>query len=171
MVRPSHIEEVIDHSLPIPKAIEKLSLEKAQAIADRTDTPKDAVIIAADSVVVFGGQIYGKPKDKQDLIKTLTRLSGQTHQFITGFTIINMQGRTITTDFDIASVTLKKLSPLLLERHADRKSAYTKAGGYGITENGREFVQGYTGSRSNLSGLPLEKIEPILEQHGVIKRQ
>lgn len=171
LVMPSNIEEVIDMTLPVPQAIEKLSKEKAEAVADRKDLPEDAVIIAADSVVLFEGEIIGKPKDAEDLINTLTRMSGRPHDFITGYSVLNMKGRKITTSSVISTVYFQKLSPQFLKEYAERKQPYTKAGGYSIRDGADIFVDHYEGDYTNIVGLPMKDVGEILETMEIQKRQ
>jgi septum formation protein len=167
MVIPSDIEEIVDESLSIPKAIEKLSCDKAEAVASRKDIPVDAVVVAADSVVVFDGEIIGKPKDKADLIRTLKRLSNKTHQFITGFTVVDVQSRKITSGVVTAKVRLKQLSTEEIEEHTRDKIAYTKAGGYGIKEHSKQLVKSYQGDHDNIRGLPIKAVSKILAEHNI----
>lgn len=166
-VVPSDIEEIIDMTLPIPEAIQKLSQEKAEAVAARKDIPKDAVIIAADSVVVFECKIIGKPKDKDDLIQTLTRMSGRSHGFVTGFTIIDMKGRKMFGGVSEAMLWLKELSPQFIKKYATQDVPYTKAGGYSIHEHGKDFVERYEGEYESIEGLPMIEVTKILDSLGI----
>lgn len=170
-VIPSDIEEVIDKTLSIPDAIQKLSQDKAEAVAGRSGIPEDGVIIAADSVVVFEGKIIGKPKNKDDLIKTLTRMSGRSHGFVTGFTIIDMKSRKMFAGISEATLWLKKLSPQFIREYATQDIPYTKAGGYGIHEHGKAIVAKYEGECSSIEGLPIAAVTKILDTLKVKKRQ
>ena len=83
---PSDIKEVMDESLPLNKRIEQLAYQKALPIFEEH---QDSIVIGADTIVCIDGEVIGKPKDEMDARRILNKLSGRTHQVITGVAIVN----------------------------------------------------------------------------------
>jgi septum formation protein len=157
-VVPPNIDEIIDLSVPIEEAIEKLSLNKAQAVASQYP---EATIIAADSIVYFKGQVLGKPKNRQHAHNMLKQLSGQEHRVITGVTVLNHKGRTISFS-DSVRVKFKAISDDKLKAYLNTKEPYDKAGAYAIQGKGKAFVEYYNGEFETVVGLPTNKIKLVL---------
>ena len=136
--------------------VEKLSLAKAKLIAKKNP---GAIIIGADTTVIFKKEIIGKPKSKADAFRILRLLSGNTHEIVTGFTVI--KGSKSITKHVISKVKFKKLS------NAEIKAYVDKAGGYGIQEKGGLFMENITGDYFNVVGLPIFAVAQALKQFGV----
>jgi septum formation protein len=143
----------------IEKDPEKLSVEyavgKARAVYDKLNDNRDFVVLGADTVVCIDGEILGKPKNEQRAYLMLEKLSGKTHQVITGFCII-CQDR-IIIDKAVTNVTFNKLSKDVINKYILSGLYEGKAGAYGI-QDGFGLVKNYQGSYSNVVGLPIEKV-------------
>lgn len=117
----------------------------------------DELIITADTIVTLNGNVLGKPKDEQDAFHMLKRLSGKTHQVITGVclkTIDRQRTFSVTTD-----VTFKALSDEEIHYYITHYQPLDKAGAYGIQEwIGYVGVTGISGSYFNVVGLPVQRI-------------
>ena len=117
-------------------------------------------MVAADTVVVLGDAILGKPRDEADAASMLESLSGRTHRVLTGFCIL------AATDTSVEAisteVTFRDLDREVIERYVSTGEPMDKAGAYGIQAGGGALVRGIVGSYSNVVGLPLaETLEAI----------
>ena len=120
----------------------------------------DATVIACDTIVVFEGEILGKPKNREDAVNTLKRLSGKTHFVITGV-CVRCKNKTLI-DFDKTEVKFCVLTDEFIQKYVDGGSPMDKAGSYGIQDGG--VVSQYYGSYTNVVGLPVAKVKNMLEQ-------
>ena len=111
--------------------VKKLSLEKAKIIAVKNP---NAVIIGADTTVIYKNEIIGKPTSKQDAVRILKLLSGKVHEVVTGFTVIS--GKNSVTKAVTSKVKFKKLTDAEIKAYVKTGEPMDKAGGYGIQEKG-----------------------------------
>ena len=164
-----------DESYPTSLAIEEvpafIAKNKALAVKEMILSTKPALvdqcIIAADTVVVFGQKIIGKPTNKQEAIDSLLALSGQTHKVITGIVLLH-QGQEIS----FSETTLVEFHALTLEQiefYVDKYQPYDKAGGYAIQEwIGVVGIKKITGDFYNVMGLPVSKLVQKIKQLNLI---
>ena len=164
-----------DESYPTSLAIEEvpafIAKNKALAVKEMILSTKPALvnqcIIAADTVVVFGQKIIGKPTNKQEAIDSLLALSGQTHKVITGVVLLH-QGQEIS----FSETTLVEFHALTLEQiefYVDKYQPYDKAGGYAIQEwIGVVGIKKITGDFYNVMGLPVSKLVQKIKQLNLI---
>jgi septum formation protein len=142
--------------------VEKLSLEKAKIVAQKNP---GAVIIGADTTVVYENEIIGKPISKQDAVKILSLLSGKIHEVITGITVIS--GARSITKHVISKVKFKKLSDTEIKAYVATGEPMDKAGGYGIQEKGGLFIESIDGDYFNVVGLPIFAVSEALKEFKV----
>jgi len=136
-----------------------LSLQKAQAVAQALD---DGVVLAGDTVAAVGGDIFGKPSDRDDARRILTAISGKAHKVITALTLMDARsGRTMTCH-DTTIVIMRPLSDAQITEYLDTGAWQGKAGAYGIQDHGDEFVDRVEGSFTNVVGLGVELLESML---------
>ncbi len=122
-------------------------------------TPTDnQLIITCDTLVFRRGVYYGKPKDREDAFRMLKDLSGKTHYVYSGVCLRSAEFRRVF--YDKSAVTFKNLSDEDIYRYIDEFAPYDKAGAYGIQDG--VAVKNYSGSYSNIMGLPLEKLKAEL---------
>jgi septum formation protein len=121
---------------------------------------EDATVIGCDTIVVFDGEILGKPKNREDAFATLKKLSGKTHYVITGVCIQNKRKRLVK--FDKTEVRMNVLSDDFIKIYVDGGSPLDKAGSYGIQDEG--VVNSYFGSYTNVVGLPVTLVKNMLEE-------
>lgn len=159
-VKVSDCEEKIDINANVEDIVMSLSLQKAQAVAKESD--KDSIVIGADTVVSYQNEILGKPKDKQDAIRMLTLLGGNTHSVYTGFTIINTIDNTIITDYEKTDVTFKPLTENEIIDYVNTNDPMDKAGAYSIQGIASSFVEILDGDYNNVVGLPIYKLSKYL---------
>ncbi len=156
-------EEVIASSEP-KEAVMELSAQKAAEVAGKLQG-ENAVILGADTVVVYGGQILGKPRDAADAEQMLSMLCGNTHSVYTGVTIIRMQnGQTERCSFyEETKVTMYPMSREQIVSYIRTGEPMDKAGAYGIQGKGALFVEKINGDYNNVVGLPIAKVFQMLE--------
>lgn len=119
---------------------------------------EDEVLITADTVVILGDRVIGKPRDAADARHTLSLLSGETHRVITGVTIALPGGR-MHTFSETTEVEFDTLTPEEIDYYVSRYSPLDKAGAYGIQEwIGAAAVKGIRGSFYNVMGLPVHRL-------------
>lgn len=120
----------------------------------------DSVVVACDTIVVFEGEILGKPKDRADAERTLRRLSGKTHSVISGVCVRKGQRKLI--EYDRTEVRFNELDDDFIKMYVDGGSPLDKAGSYGIQDGG--LVKDYVGSYTNVVGLPVSLVKKMLEE-------
>ncbi len=146
----SQCEEILPDGITPDKAVEELARQKAEDVFARN---KDAMIIAADTVVALGNTILGKPKDEDDAFSMLSSLSGKRHTVFTGVCI---KTKDKTDIFHVATeVEFYKLSEKEIKDYIATKEPMDKAGAYGIQGKGFVLVKGIHGDYFNVVGLPL----------------
>ncbi len=156
-ILPSAVDETkIKHKTPEGFAI-KAALTKAEAVAKKK---KNAIVIGADTIVVLGKKILGKPKHKKDAYKMLKMLSGKTHKVITGIAVI---GNKKISDYEVTRVTMKKVSDKTIQNYVESGKPLDKAGSYGIQEIEGKFIKKINGDYNNVVGLPLKLLSKLLK--------
>ena len=155
------VDESYSADLPTEQIAEYISQKKAEAY--RETIADDELVITADTVVILGSQVMGKPHDADDACRMLRQLSGKTHQVITGVTMTTRQRQesfSVRTD-----VTFKQLSEEEIAYYVGHFKPFDKAGAYGIQEwIGYIGVTGLNGSYFNVMGLPVQRIYEVLKR-------
>lgn len=157
-VDPAHIDEEKFRADSIAELVEILAWEKAAVVAKRHF---DAIILAADTMVVCKEQRIGKAKDKTDAIKILQLLSGTTHQVYTGIALIDLSTNNSVKTHVTTNVTFRNLSLPEIETYLHKETYRGKAGAYSAQLNEENFITNIDGSLTNVIGLPLEKVKEI----------
>ncbi len=154
------IDESYPQSLPTKDIAGYISKKKAAAYQQTMSD--DELIITADTIVILGQKVMGKPKDATEAVEMLHELSGKTHQVITGVCLTTKERQvafSVETD-----VTFKKLSDKEIRYYVDHYHPLDKAGAYGIQEwIGHIGVTGMNGSYFNVMGLPVQRIYEALQ--------
>ena len=163
-IAPSDYEE--DMSLPMaPKKLaEFLSRGKAEAVAKKY---KNAIIIAADSFIVFKNKYLGKPKDRADAKKMLKMLNGRCNSIVTGFTVIDSANNKRITKSGETKIYFKKLTESEIDNYIASGEPMGKAGAYSMSRLGAVFVKKIEGDFWNAAGLPLYDLTNVLKKFGV----
>jgi septum formation protein len=149
----------IDETYPLtlPAAEIPLYIAKEKADAYRSQLTDKDLLITADTVVILGEDVLGKPVDNQDAFRMLRLLSGKTHQVVTGVCIITNQRQ---SEFSVSTdVSFDELSDSEIEYYIKTYSPMDKAGAYGIQEwIGHVAVSSLNGSYFNVMGFPVQRI-------------
>ena len=150
------LDEVINEDEKPDAAVMRLASEKLSKAEEKS---KKGIIITADTIVVLGNEIIGKPKNKKDAFNILKKLSGRTHSVYTGFAIKNCVTDKMVIDYEKTSVTFRDLSDNEILEYIKDGSPLDKAGAYGIQDDyGAVFVSKINGCYYNVVGLPLSKV-------------
>jgi septum formation protein len=155
-------ESTREGELPL-RYVERLALDKARAVAARAH---GALVLAADTSVVVDGAILGKPgTSAEEGARMLRRLSGRTHQVMTGLALVSVDGGgtsiTVTTD-----VRFRALSAEEIAWYVSTGEGSDKAGGYAAQGRAGAFITALSGSPTNVIGLPLAETAGLLERAG-----
>lgn len=142
--------------------VQRVAAEKSAACVATLQTTQ--AVLAADTTVVLGDVIMGKPKDKADAMTMLRQLSGNTHQV---YSAVSLRGVTHSAAVSITDVTFKKLSEQEIEDYWHSGEPLDKAGAYAIQGKGSVFVTAINGSFSGVVGLPLYETAQLLRQQGI----
>lgn len=163
IVIPSLIQEKVDANLTPAEVVQSLAYQKAQDVAIRY--PKDCVI-GADTVVVIENEILGKPKDKEDAFLMLKKLSGKTHEVMTGLCLI--QGETIHPMISISKVTFFKMTDEEIRNYIEKENVLDKAGSYAVQGNCCKYIKEIQGDYYTIMGLPIGMLYHKLKEEGYI---
>ena len=137
----------------------RLALAKAKNVAAKFP---DCLVIGADTVVDFDGEIIGKPSDAKEAEQITKKLFSKPHRVITAVAIVRESDGTELVESDSTTVYPKKMSEEQIAKHIKSKSWHDKAGAYAIQEDGDEFVERIEGSLTNVMGLPMELLGRLL---------
>ena len=144
-VMPSDAQEITTKTAPNEVVMELASI-KAKDIYKKSE--KQSMIVGADTVVAYQGQILGKPTDKADAKRMLTMLSGQTHEVYTGVCVIE-DGKT-KTFYEETKVTFYEISDEQINHYIKTGEPMDKAGSYGIQGKAAVFIKGIEGDYYNV---------------------
>lgn len=158
----SDIDEVILPEESPCQVVMRLAYEKSMDISYNN---KNKLIIGADTIVCLDNIILGKPKDKLDAIEMIKKLSGRTHQVITGISLINLDANKKIIDYVVSNVKFKKLSHEDIMNYIQTNESLDKAGAYGIQGYGALLVEEIKGDYFNIVGLPISKLSDLLKKH------
>ena len=150
-----------DESYDASLSAEDIAIHIARNKALAVEGTNRQVVLAADTVVVLGGEIIGKPKDRTEAIETLKKLSGQTHTVITGVVIRNREKEIAFAD--ATAVDFHELTNEQIEFYIDKYKPYDKAGAYAIQEwIGVTGIKSIRGDFYNVMGLPVSRVVKAL---------
>jgi len=141
-------------------AVISLSSRKAEAALEALS---NGLVIGADTLVVLGSTILGKPETEQQARDMLRKLSGMTHQVYTGITLIKI-GEAKVSDFEVTRVTFKDLEDWEIETYIKTGSPFDKAGAYGIQDSSAIFIEKIEGCFYNVVGFPAAKFYSMMKR-------
>lgn len=157
IVRPT--AETYPDTLALPDVPVHIARQKTLVV--QAELSHDHLVLAADTIVVLGKEVIGKPNDRQHAISILSALSGQTHQVITG--VVMRKGQREIAFSDITSVEFHPLSLSQIEFYVDKYQPYDKAGAYAIQEwIGVTGIKSIQGDFYNVMGLPVSRVVQAL---------
>ena len=154
-------EEKVEVSTNIENYVKTLAEGKAKDVALNCDN--DSIIIGADTIVVIGDNILGKPKDKNHAFEMLKLLSNNVHRVYSGVAVINNQKNIMKSECLYTEVYFSELSDEEIWRYIDTGECLDKAGAYGIQGYGGVFVEKINGCYYNVVGLPLNLLNKMIK--------
>jgi len=137
------------------------AVRKAEGVARRY---KSGIVIAADTVVLVGKRIIGKPKDKLDAFRTLKLLSKKPQWVYTGIAVYDIDRHKMLADYEKTKVWMRRLSDKDIKSYFRRVSPLDKAGSFDIQGHGGAFIDRIEGCFYNVVGLPLAKLARMLKK-------
>lgn len=156
-VRPSGVPELRGRGRTLGDTVLENARRKAASVARRSP---GRWVLAADTMIEFEGRIYGKPKGRDDGVDLLARMAGKSHVLATG--VVLRKGRRVVEKVARTRVTVRRLSRDEIARIVRTPEKY--AGGYAVEEKSDPLVERIDGSFSNVVGLPMEIVKPLLEK-------
>ncbi len=160
-VVPSSVEEKLDYGLRPEENARLLARAKAEDVAKNYP---GCWVIGADTLVALHQEILCKPVDVADAQRMLSRLSGKEHRVMTGVCVV---GPKKTLDKAVtSSVRFKSLTPEEISSYIETGEPMDKAGAYAIQGKGSFMIRGYSGSHSNIIGLPMDELKMLLKKTG-----
>jgi len=168
-VMPSDIDETLPLHHGMTETVTFLALKKARDVEQRwlasrqniLSADPDAeppVIIAADTIVYYDGEIMGKPMDKEDGFRMLSALRGKVHHVVTGAALVEAGAQNTRVFYDVTRVYFTDYSDEELLAYLDTDEAYDKAGGYAIQGYFSRYVDHIEGDYDNVVGFPWKRI-------------
>ncbi len=149
----SDIDEKINYNNDLVKEIEKLSYQKANAVFK---DHQDAIVIGADTIVKIGNDVLGKPHSIDEARKMLKELSDNTHEVVTGVTILYKDN--VETFSNVSKVTFYPLLDEEIEEYIHTNEPMDKAGSYAIQGDGAKFIKWIDGDYYSIVGLPIGQV-------------
>ncbi len=156
-------ESVLPGEQPAAYAV-RVALDKARVAAERAG---EGIVIAADTIVVLGGRILGKPADDSDAVRMLSLLSGKQHEVVTGLAVIDAASKRTAAKTASTSVWFRNLAEEEIRAYVATREPLDKAGAYGIQEKGALLIEKIEGCYFNVVGLPLSLLGEILREFGI----
>ncbi len=159
LIKTKETDEIFNKDLTIEEAILDIAYQKVMPIF--LENPND-IVIGADTIVVCGNEILGKPKDYNDAYRMLKMLSGSIHYVMTGV-IIKSKDKEIKFT-EKTYVYFKELKDQEIINYIETENVYDKAGSYAIQEGAGSFVLKTEGDYDNIVGLPVNKVVEYLKE-------
>lgn len=160
-VVPADVPELLKPGEDPIRFVTRLAREKAEAVAASRPITPDTIVLGADTIVVVDEEVLGKPQDAADAARMLRRLSGQTHQVITGVCLA--KGRERQRAAEVTFVRFSTLSDAEIDAYVATGEPLDKAGAYAIQGRAGRWVPRIHGCYFNVVGLPLALISSMIE--------
>lgn len=164
VVQPSNYIEDMTLNLSPKKLAVFLSRGKAEEVAAKNS---DAIVLAADSFAELNGELLGKPHTKERAREMLSKLSGNKHLFITGFTIIDCDSGKTYSEAVTTNVFMRRLTNHEIDAYINKEDVLSNAGAYRIQNLGGALIDRIEGDYNNVRGLPLSSVVVSLKEFGL----
>ncbi len=163
-VSESQVDESFDNQLSPEDVVRELALRKANDVAVRLDAMHP--VIGADTMVVIGERILGKPENRDHAIEMLTSLQGTEHFVLTGVALVDGLSNRNLVRVNKTLVRMRRLTREQIECYVDSGEPMDKAGAYAIQGFASVFVESIEGCYFNVVGLPLSMLAVMMEEFG-----
>jgi septum formation protein len=164
VVIPPSATETADDELPPGERVVKVAFAKAEGVSQ---VFPERIVLAADTIVVLGNRVFGKPAGPDDAREMLRTLGGRVHQVYSGVVVIRCEDRLRMSGAASTKVKLRRLGSEDIERYLSTGEPFDKAGAYAIQGRGAVLVEWIAGDYSNVVGLPLGLVSDLLRQAGL----
>jgi septum formation protein len=163
-VVPSTIDEIMDNSMEPSQVAMSLASQKCEDVVSRID--RDCIVIAADTIVIRGNRMLGKPESEEDAFEMLKSLNGQWHEVITGICLHRTCDGRVIRSYESTKVKMAERTDDFLRSYINTREPFDKAGAYGIQGYGSLIVEKIDGCYFNVMGLPVYKLSLVLNELG-----
>lgn len=160
----SSVSEALPPEMNVKSGVMELAYRKAKAVAINEE---QGLVLGADTVVVLGDKVLGKPAGPEEACAILSQLQGKKHQVITGVAVLDIQSGSYLVEAEVTQVWMRKLTPRDIEGYVATGEPLDKAGAYAIQGKGALLVETINGCYFNVVGLPLLRVVRMLEKYGV----
>ena len=160
-VVPSSVEEKLDYGLRPEENVRLLARAKAENVGKNYP---ECWVLGADTLVALHQEILGKPVDVSDAHRILSRLSGKEHRVMTGVCVVSPK-KTLDTAVT-SNVRFKSLTDEEISNYIQTGEPMDKAGAYAIQGKGNFMIREFSGSKSNIIGLPIDELKTLLAKTG-----
>jgi len=160
ILHPSGADEG-DVSGSVTDIVSTLALRKAEYVAREYES---GTVIGCDTLVSVDGAILGKPKDRQEAIAMLTRLSGRSHEVASGICLYDVGTNTYTAEAVVSKVFFRQLTQNEIEDYVNSGEPMDKAGAYAIQGGAAAFIEKIEGSYDNIVGFPTERFSELINR-------
>lgn len=160
----ANIDESIHENENAADYVLRMAIDKARRVWQKNQgTTLDGLpVLAADTAVVLGDRIMGKPTDREQGVEMLTALSGRTHEVLTSVSLLHAEKQ--VSRLSRSEVTFSTLSEADINRYWETGEPLDKAGAYAIQGKAAVFIELLKGSYSGVMGLPLFEVGHLLEE-------
>ena len=158
------VEEVSHGWLTIRELTIWNAARKAAPVSEKL---RDAVVLAADTLVAIDGEVLGKPADLEDAVRILCRLSGRAHEVWTAVRIATASGGKARSFHEMSRVHFRPLNEQAIRKYLAKIDPLDKAGAYAAQGDGKDIIEKIEGSYTNVVGLPMEKTSRALAAFGI----
>lgn len=167
IVKSENVDEKSD-KIEITEKIKDIALKKTLAVAEKN---RGEFVVGADTVVEFKGEIIGKPSSETEAYMILKKLSGNSHNVITAYVIINMEKNVLIKDVSVTEVVFQELTEDTIKWYIETKEPFDKAGAYGIQGKGAVLVEKIVGDFYTVMGFPINQFIKSLRNLGITLEQ
>lgn len=166
-VIPSLVAEIMGEDEP-EALVKRLAQEKAAAVAAiLSGVASNSVILGADTIVVLDGKVLGKPASREEVVETLTKLSGRVHDVYTGVALLSLPGGEVVLEHQVTQVFFRELDAAEILAYSLLDEPMDKAGSYALQGVASSFVEKIEGCYTNVIGLPIPLTVSMLRKKGM----
>ena len=162
------VEEAMPPHLTVRETVLLNARRKGTAVANLHPA---ACVVAADTLVALEGRPLGKPDSMEDARRMLRELSGRTHQVFSGVWIEHREAGKLGAFIEVSHVRFRNLTAAEIEGYFQLVHVLDKAGAYAAQDDPIGLIEEIQGSRTNVIGLPMERLGPMLERRGFVGRE
>lgn len=163
LIKVSAVDETPLPGLTPPELVGLLAERKAAAVARELH---DGIVIGADTVVVWQGQVLGKPRNRDEAFEMLFKLQGSCHEVYTGIALIDVSSGEVLVQHEKTRVCFRSLDESEIRQYIASGEPLDKAGAYGVQGLAAIFITRIEGCYTNVVGLPLARLSQMLKQLG-----